>query len=380
MLKLLFLLILITTLSSNAQVAQEDTPQIDFMAETNPEVTTMLNAYEGLYLYLLNQDDLAIQLSVPTYNYRKFTTEYTNTYKQVLKRAININSSPFVIFRADTICHAYSSLTEWCHELNIHKIHQKIDPDNILTYLLNLHQNDTDNQKYLITAAEKGRFSNTFYHYNTLELAEHIQNYIKDTPEFLNDNDNEPEIDDALKEIVLQQFIAKGLSTKEELQLLEKQSNNILSLTIGMYMANSMPNYNSILFKTCQNIEIQDECITIAQILLKDKTVFNRNLANRMLKYQYQQLGFDDKILKLEKQQKTFYKKIGCYSAPDVMIATIINENIAKLHVQNIKDFGEAEALKLLAFQVYNIEKEHGFNPDFNPNECETVNTVSIIN
>ncbi len=369
MLKFLLLLTLITTLSSKAQ---DNLPQINFMEESYPEVNAMLNAYEGLYLYLLNQDDLAIQLSIPTYSYRKFTKEYTNTYKQVLKQAINIESSAYVIFRADTICHAYSSLTNWCHKLNIHAIHQKIDPDNILTYLLNLHQNDADNQKNLITAVENGQFSNTFYHYNTLELSGYIQNYINDNPEFLNQSNNGPEIDNTFKEITIQQFANKGLATKEELWSMDKQPNNyIISLTIGMYMANAMPNYFSEMYKTCQNIEIQDECINIAQILMSDKTLFNQNFAKKVLKYQYQLLGFEDEILKLEKQQKAFYKKIGCYSAPDVIIATIVNENIAKLHVQNIKHFGEVEALKLLAFKVYNIEKEHGYNPDFNPNECE---------
>ena len=367
--KFLLLFTMITTLHSNAQ---ENTPQINFMAETNPEVNAMLNAYEGLYLYLLNQNDLAIQLSIPTYSYRKFTKEYTNTYKRVLKRAINIDSSPFVIFRADTICHAYSSLTDWCHEMNIHNIHQKIAPDNVLTYLLNLHTEDPNNPKYLLAAAKYGQFSNTFHHYNTIELSEYIQDYIKDNPEFLNDDENGSEIDDELKDSFTQQYIAKGLITKEELQALEEQTNtNTITLTIGMLMANAFPNYYSQLLKTCQNNEIQDACTTIANILAKDKTMIINSFASGLLKQQYELLGLEDEIFKLEKQNQIIHKKLSCYSAIDVNVATILNFEIAKSNVQNIKKFGELEALKLLAFKVYNIEKEHGYNPDFNPNDCE---------
>jgi len=369
MLKFLLSLSLLTTLHS---YAQEDPSQTSLLEESYSEIYSKLNVFEELYLYLLNQDDLTIQLSIPTYSYRKFTKEYTQTYKQVLKQAINIESSPFVIFRADLICHAYSSLTEWCHKLDIHEIHQKIDPDNILSYLLNLHKNDPNNQQQLIVAAKYGRFSNSFYQYNTLELSEYIQDYINDNPEFLIEDENDSEIDDAFKEVAIQQFIAKGLSTKEELLSMEEQSNiNIQSLTIGMYMANVMSNYHSTLYKTCQLDEVQNECITIAKVLAKDKTLFIQSMASRLFKQQYEKVGLDDKILKLEEQQKAFYKKIGCYSVPDVNIAIIINEEISKFYLKNLKEFGEIQALKLLAFKVYNIEKEHGYNPDFNPNDCE---------
>ena len=54
-----------------------------------------------------------------------------------------------------------------------------------------------------------------------------------------------------------------------------------------------------------------------------------------------------------------------------MIIAQMTNPIYAKQYLLDAIEFGEGQASENLAFKVYNTVREHGFNPDFNPKDCE---------
>ncbi len=327
----------------------------------------------GLYQFLLDQDEISIQLALPIHSIKGILKTDKRKFKKVLSKAISIKSSPFVLYQANIICHSYLELTEFCHQKNIHSIHKEVDPENIYTYLFNLHKDTERKNQKTIQQASISQFAQSYIHENTLELALYIKQYYEINPDLLTIEPREE--GNSYEESVLlyiEQLANKGLADKDELtKLLTNNDPETLSLTLGLVMANIYPRFFSTLHKACNDPLIYNECIDIGNLLLKDKSILSQSQGYQILKNIYQETQ-PELALQLKKKQDFEFKKMRCYANwKDAMFAAIINPRLSKTFIENFKSNGELAAFKSLAIEVYDIEKRHGYNPDFNPNDCE---------
>ena len=326
-----------------------------------------------LYQYLFDQGDIDVQLALPIYSLKSILKHDKEKFIKVLLSAINIESSPFTIYQADVVCHAFPELTQLCHQKKIHLIHQHIDPDNLFTYLLNLHANDEEKNLLIIQKASTALYSHSFTHENTMELTAYIKKFYEENPSYLEIEDiNYDEIDKDTIDLYLQQLAAKGLVSKEAIkQQLTSQNPANLSVTMGLLMANVSPTFLSQLFKSCKNIHLYDACITVANLLKTDKSFANQSYGYSLLIDIYKD-SQPELSQKITKQKQINYESLACYSNwQDAMMASMFNNKLAIKFIENFKNHGELEAFKKLDVEVYNIERKHGFNPNFNPKDCE---------
>ena len=321
--------------------------------------------------YLANSEDIKIQLSsVNSFYYSPISNAKT---KSILKKAINLRSDKHTIYLADNICHTDKELSQWCHKQNIHQIHYKIDPENVSTYLSNLHTDDSTEHinNTIQLAADMGFYSNIFYYDYIIELAEKLGQFNALNPivysDFMQINDSEDEIKEMNQTVTNLQLIEKGL-------IPENYSDNYSESTAIIYaIGKEMAKIQSFgnLAKYCEEIDNAEACIDIAKLLMEDKTIINQMIGTSIYKKSLAILNYPQEQDITDNTNKT-YAALTCYTLPeDVMYSQLLNKDFMLKYIQDAKKSGEAYAAKQMALKIYNIEKQHGFNPDFNPNECE---------
>ena len=325
--------------------------------------------------FLKNNHDLNTQL----FGYL-IETEFTKSYlvdsKNIVSKTLNSNPNKHTIFLLDNLCHSNSKLTSFCHQHNIHKTHQKIDPENIFSYLFNLHKDDSNEnlQKTIVLAAKNSTYSSSFTFNNTLKIADQIDTFLESKPQFIDEHKKK-------------YFKAKNLV--KELQLIERgllsplffDTNNTklhsLSFVLSKEIAILEPlNYIS---NACKENTIAKPCLEIAKTLQSDKTIMNQligsNINSSIIRKQYSESKSKanrELLLSTFKKDKLITGLFMCYNRiKGIEVIASWNINIMTQYIKDSLEFDEIKAAKNRAFRVYNIEKQHGYNPDFNPNECE---------
>jgi hypothetical protein len=84
-------------------------------------------------------------------------------------------------------------------------------------------------------------------------------------------------------------------------------------------------------------------------------------------------LGVDEATIQENQNEiNKLNKEHLCYAQiADVMYAQITNKKLMTQYIIDAKNIGELEALKKSAYTVYNTQKENGFNPNFDPKDCQ---------
>ena len=357
--------------SSNIEKSDNDETVTEYMEDKSEEsydltgtyVNTEISEYEKeLNNFLVTNDNINIQLSTITFAYAT-DRKKIKRIKDVLKQAINLNSSKYTIFLANSICHTIDEITPWCHSYHIHEIHYQLDPENVMTYLNNIHKEDNNNKvsKSLSQASDNSKYSHLFLNHSTIQLAEQIDTFNLSDPllftQYRNSKDNNMYqfINDLKSRISKSQLKNKGLLNQD----IDKAINETLPIitAIGISMTQAIPPAETLV-SYCQNTIDNKDCIKVAEILITDESLINQGVASRIFNT-------------LQELQSQKYKKLMCYLQPeDVQIALLVNKNLALQYLKDSKQFSEVEAARKMAYTVYKVEKQHGYNPDFNPSNC----------
>ena len=323
--------------------------------------------------YLENHQDINIQLIgfMQSYNF-KDNPKKIKQIKQTLKVAINLGIDKYTIYLADNLCHTIGEITSWCHQKNIHEIHAQVDPENIMAYLSTIHIGDSkdDTQKILLTASENSTYSNIYFNYYTLELAKIIQNFNSSHPIIYSERQNDGNnYMSQIKELANEsQLMSKGLLTQDLDLAMEETSPTIEAMGISMMM--TLPPIGELV-QYCQDPIDADDCTPIAKILIGDKSILNQGIGISLIDISNELLG-KEQDNKLKNSLDSKYQKLICYTqSKNMQVALSVNKDIATAYIKDSIKYGDMEAAKRASFTVYNIEKQHGYNPDFNPNDCK---------
>jgi hypothetical protein len=325
--------------------------------------------------FLTESNDIKIQLS--TYNNSYETDFNIDEIKKVLKTAISPFSDRYTIYLADSLCHNKKELTNWCHQQQIHKVHREIDPENVYTYLFELDENKDKNKIHetLNEIADKTTYSDSFFFEYILQTAEQMVNFNNLNPllftevSSMDSPDGIAHIKENQKEINRLQLVEKGV-VPNDLMLNFNENSSIIS-AIGIEMARVM-SFGRIT-RSCKDINNTDSCSHIGQILIKDKSLMNQMIGFSIKTEVQKLLDVDETTIQKSKMdnEKTT-NELMCYAQiPDVMYAQMSNKKLITQYIVDAKNKGELEAFKLLANSVYNTEKKNGFNPSFDPKDCE---------
>lgn len=333
-----------------------------------------LKTYEDrLSRFLAKSDDIKIQLS--SINSFYINDINTTENKYILKKAINLDSDKYTLFLADNICHSNTELSQWCHTINIHDIHYQVDPENLFTYLFNIHKSDEINHinDTVLLAAEYSTYSDSFFYHNIIELAEKFSEFNDFNPDVyadfigVDDIDYLNQVEEMDKLVVKLQLIEKGIVPKDYHKSMNE--NHSIIYAIGKEMANTVSFYH--ISDACKSIENETSCLTLAKLMQSDKTIMNKLMGFSIEKNIKKELG----EVPTENQNKTsdaIYQVFLCYSqVEDIMYAHSLNKDLMIEYIQNADQFGELIAAKKMAYSIYNTEKKHGYNPDFNPKNCD---------
>lgn len=372
---------------SRSETSDEFESPIAYMdnVDNSAELDQFINDYtfetseydKQLTEFLENDDDTNIQLIayLSSYDY-KDNKKKNKKIKQILKKAINLGADKYTMFLADNLCHTIDKITSWCHKQKIHEIRAQVDPENVMTYLSNIHEGDSkdDIQEILLTASENSTHSRMYFNHYTLELAQTIQDFNDTHPiiytESLNDKNNYMSqfAKEIKKEINEDQLRRKGLLTKDIDEAMSETSPIISAIGTSMALI-SMP--TTSLFKYCQNPIDANDCVFIAKTFISDLSMMNQGFGIRLLDISNKLLGKEvDSQLKNSLDAK--YQEIMCYmQSKDVQVVMLTNIDIVSTFLKDSIKHGDMEATRRMSFTIYNIEKQHGYNPDFNPNDCK---------
>lgn len=324
--------------------------------------------FKQLNQFLRKNNDLSVQLSAIEDIFNSVTIDER---KRILKKAINKNSDKHSLFLAASACNSDKKLQKWCHKRKIHQVHQKVDPENVYSYLLAMHANtDVGNNELLQIAADNSQHANSFFHENTLEIAALMDEFNQLNPDLFHQymSIGDEELDDFNNEIQSMQLVEKGLIKKN----IDFKSENISSIihVTGMAMARVMT--FSPISKSCNHVENANSCLQLGMLLSTSDTLTSKMLGFSLIQQAYELLDYDiSEINQISDISKKELGIIACYSnSNDLMYAKILNKDLMIQFINDAQQFGESKAYKNLAFSVYKTVKQHGFNPDFNPNDC----------
>ncbi len=317
--------------------------------------------YHALCDYLRHHSSPKIQLI----GYSTFVADDemdVQAIKKILDKAINTSSDEQTLFLADNLCHTEKNLENWCHKKQIHQVHQLVDPENIMTYINELHNEKNEKNENIATAwldlvANQGTYSNSFLFELSLILSKEIALFNEENPSFIFNQDKEETLS-LVKEFRL---IEKGLLEQSFVENYHESLSYMISMDIMMAQSVSMRKFS----KFCKNNEFYEQCHYIAEVLKTDKTFMGQMMAD----------AISQKINGITKPNTVgtkSYQMASCLSqSQDMLFAQSLNPDFAKQYLFDAIEYGEGQATYNLAFKVYDTVRSHGFNPDFNPHDCE---------
>ncbi len=310
---------------------------------------------QALYAYLRHHSSPKIQLI----GYSSFMADDemdVEAIKKILDQAINTSSDEQTLFLADNLCHTEKNLENWCHKKQIHQVHQQVDPENIMTYVNELH-NEKIATAWLDLVANQGTYSNSFLFELSLILSKEIVLFNEENPSFLFNQDKEETLS-LVKELRL---IEKGLLEQSFVENYHESLSYMMSMGIMMAQPVSMRKFS----KFCKNNEFYEQCYQIAEVLKTDKTFMGQMMADAISRK-------INGITKPNTVGTKSYQMASCFSqSQDLLLGQALNPDFAKQYLLDAIEYGEGQAIGNLAFKVYDTVRSHGFNPDFNPHDCE---------
>ena len=333
--------------------------------------------YIALKNIFLENNNINIQLFALSYSYDEKQMDIEKS-KIVLKKAINKNSSAYTLYQAVLLCENNDQLRDWCHQQKIHQIQQKIDSTNIYSYIFALHKNDTiDSSAYMIElAAQNSNYSDSFFYHDIAIIADQIHIFNQGNPELYyraaygaNKESSQSVYKEFKQEIQDKRLIEKGLIAKD-FDLTNTEHSTVLQV-LGIRMGQTISFKN--LSIACKTSVIAENCMKIAKLLQNDTTMIGKSIGFSLQKQSLELLGRDQsEINKVNQLMNKIYAKVSCLNQPeDIYYAQMYNKGLMQKYMLDADKFGEVKALENLVFKVYNIEKQHGFNPDFNPLDCQ---------
>jgi hypothetical protein len=332
--------------------------------------------------YWESSDNINFQLS--TYYFIEDIDDKFSLIKKLISKTVQSNPNKFTIYQVNVVCHQYQELTEFCHSLNIHQLHYKTDPQNINSYLLDLHNGDDEKhiKVVLSNALRNGTIVNSFIVDLVLNNKDWIKGFYNQYPQIYSYEAGE-EIYDSLqdlkKEIINNNILQKGLID----ETIEKAANHAQFLFMSMMISGEFYTSWAMLRELCQNNKYAKECSHISKTNIKS---FGRVLIIGMMEFKWDSFKNSSKLIELnESVNKSFIesikkrdKSIECYlNHEDVNYGLMFNNKLGNNYYLNILQHGELEASKRLSFDVYNRLINNGFKPSFNPNDCEQINVVN---
>ena len=372
------LILSILLLVSAILYAQEhDKP--DTSENIDPEKSILLKNIKlynnELTRFLSESNDIKIQLSA--YNMSFGQGPNINEIKKVLKTAITPSSDKYTIFLANSLCHNNKELTDWCHQQHIHETHGDIDPENVYTYLYDLSENkDIETiQEILNEVSVKTTYSDSFFFEYIIQMAEQIVHFNNLNPLLFNESHSigspgsENYLNETQSAIDRLKLVEKGI-VPNDFMLYFSESTSIIA-AIGFEMAKGMA-YTPIT-RACKEINNADSCLHIGKLLKNDKTLIGQMIGFAIVRLAQEQSGADEITIQ-ENQMKIdkINKELSCYSIiEDVTYALMSNKKLITQYLIDAKNKGELEAMRQSTYSVYNTEKKNGFNPSFDPKDCQ---------
>ncbi len=333
--------------------------QLSFAAdnlEISEEELAQNKAYnQALYTFLRHNSSPKIQL-ISYSSYLSDEEKDFKAIKQVLDKTINTKSDEQTLFLADNLCHTDKKLKSWCHKKQIHQIHQQVDPENIMTYVNALHDEESpqSTSKWVNLVSNKSSYSNSFFFELSLLLSEQVSLFNQSNPSLFN---NEREINNLSKRAIELRLIEKGLINQNYRENFPKTVAIIES--IGIVMAQTVA--FRYFTEPCKNDRFTNQCKHFSTVLQSSKSYLDAMIGEAI-----------GKMIGETSQTSNKWKQLSCFiSLNDVNATLVYNSVLAQQYLKDAIEFSEVEAWNKLAYKVYNIERSHGFNPDFNPHDCE---------
>lgn len=333
-----------------------------------------LKYFRELNRFFLASDDLKFQLS-SLYSNSKIKTNQ-DTVKNILEQAINSTSDAYTLFLAERICHNFKELTSWCHQQNIHEVHYKVDPENFYTYLFDLHEEDSEFviQSTIVQAAERSSHANSFFFEHIIEVAQQLEIFNRENPKLfahyigLYDSDNMTYKQELDNKVISLQLVEKGIASSDYQKHISV--NTSITQAIGMEMARGM-SYKSLM-DFCRNAIDAKPCLVIGELLKKEGTLMVQMIGISLTNYAQNTMVIGSDVILDNDKRKESYEEYTCYAQlQEVNYALMMNKELTNQYILDAKELGEVQAMKKLVFNVFTIEEEHGFKPDFDLHECQ---------
>jgi hypothetical protein len=358
--KLLLSILLVAFINLNAH--EQPTPG-------STEKTNLSQQYNHqLNLFLRKSDDIKIQLSA----FSILNGQESNfpEIKKLLKNAISPSSDKYTIFLANRQCHNNIEITDWCHQKHIHNIHREIDPENIITYIFELNESENKDvtHEILKEVSNKATYSDSFFFEYILQMAKQIETFNINNPKLFKEH-TAKDLQYSIDDIRTLQLIEKGIVPGNFKNHFNENTSIIQST--GIEMARVMP-YRA-LTQACKEMTSTKSCNYIGQLLMQSNTLLDNMIGNAIIGLVQKQLGQDENTLnKTKNTADKISKQQMCYAQiNNVTYAQMYNKNFMTQYIIDAKNKGELEAYRNLAYTVYNTEIKNGFNPDFDPKDCE---------
>lgn len=298
--------------------------------------------------------------------------------KNILQTVIKPSADKYTIYQADNICHTIKDLTDWCHDQDIHKIHYQIDPENVNAYILDLHTGDNEKhiKSILEKATRKSKYSDSFYMASIINNAELLMEFHIQFPDALKlgyGDDIQDFISEMKKDTLEYRLKEKGL--------IKDSFDEIMNYALSSYFVGmtSLEQHTTLFFllEICQNLKHVNQCNSISRILINSPDTDSEYATG---KRDWEIFVNTSEVLQINKSEivnitannKKREIKIRCYTSPDeIEFSLSFNITISRQYFLDKQKHGELEASKRVAHEVYETIKQHGFQPDFNPNDCE---------
>jgi hypothetical protein len=298
--------------------------------------------------------------------------------KKLLQKVINPNSDKYTIYQADNICHNIQELTEWCHNLRIHQTHYQIDPNNVNTYILDMHHSDNENhiKDVLVKAGRNSKYSDSFFTKSLLNNTDLFLKFHNKHQNILQSKfgDDMKYLVDEIKQISIDNnLIEKGLMVDS----IDSLVNYIMSSYLAGMASMEQSTLLFLFLEICKKEVNAEKCNYLSRIMVNS---FDSNLVYATRGKDWEVFVHTSHILNLHESEIKKIKfdnrktkaKISCYISPkDIEFSSTFNREISQQYLLDQKNHGELEASIRMAFKVYETIKENGFNPAFNPNDCE---------